>query len=121
MFSSVWPLQLLSTPLHTSGEGPTAPLQTVEPVWPIVVPALHRPVQLATSAPGQRSPQATPTSVAFSSVWPLQLSSRPLQISGIGPTTCVHVKPLGPGPDIAPHCHAAVQAPVVLTDGALHV
>ena len=48
--------------------------------------------------PGHASPHTTPTSVGFSSVCPLQLSSSPLQISGIGPTVCEHVSPLGPVP-----------------------
>src|SRR5438876_277768 len=77
-FSSTTPLQLLSLPSHTSAVGPTALAQVRVPFVHAYTPGLHWPMQLATSPPGQGVPQAPPTSVAFSSTRPLQLSSMPL-------------------------------------------
>src|SRR5439155_1192956 len=84
--SSTRPLQSSSTPLQVSGVGPVEPLQTLVPFWHMMVPAAHAPWQPAGVPPGQLVPQATPTSVSLSSTMPLQSSSMPLQISGIGPT-----------------------------------
>src|SRR5947199_283804 len=72
--SSTWPLQLLSRPSQTSALGWTCWLQTTAPAMQAVVPAAHTPrlpVEQATLPPGLPS-----------SVWPLQLSSAPLQVSG---------------------------------------
>src|SRR5262245_31329812 len=77
--SSVCPLQLLSCPSQTSGAGaPAVALRTV-PV----------PSPRQTFTPGRaQSPipteQAEPRSTKGSSTAPLQLSSRPLQVSTVG-------------------------------------
>src|SRR5206468_1991419 len=63
---------------------------------------------------------ATPTPEGELSVSPSQLSSLPLQVSAMGPTTWVQVSPLGPGPGAPVQAHAARHSPVVFTAPAVH-
>src|SRR5438445_427414 len=83
--SSVRALQSLSLPSHTSAVGPVDPVQVRMPLAQVMVPALHSPMQLATTPPGQLVAQAAPTSVGLLSTVPLQSSSTPLQVSAVGP------------------------------------
>src|SRR5438093_254781 len=84
--SSIAPLQSLSSPSQVSGEGPTEPEHTLAPFAQASVPGRHWPTQLAGSPPGHAEPHAVPTSIGLSSTVPLQLLSRPSQVSGCGPT-----------------------------------
>src|SRR5436305_246790 len=120
--SSTTPLQSLSIPSQISGLGPLDPEQSFAPLVHTTTPGLHWPMQLASIPPGQAEPQAPPTSVSLdgSSTIPLQSSSSPLQVSGIGPTVCRQVRPLGPGPGVAAHTQLAAHWPAVLTFGSVH-
>src|SRR4051812_47968391 len=96
--SSTRPLQSLSLPSQTSAVGAVEPTQLGPPFAQTVRPALHSPTQLATRPPGQPAPQGRPTSPGASSTAPSQSSSRPLQVSGVGPTAWRQVRPAGPDP-----------------------
>src|SRR5690349_12865398 len=56
------------------------------------MPALHWPMQLATSPPGHSVPHAPPTSVRLSSIEPSQSLSMPSQTSDEGPTFPEHCR-----------------------------
>src|SRR5438105_4763365 len=90
MPSSMVPLQSLSTPSHTSADGPTEPVHPFTPDEQVIVPALHWPTQFATSPPGQRVAHAAPTSVGLLSTAPSQSSSMPLHTSALGPIDPAH-------------------------------
>ena len=83
--SSVWPSQLSSRPLHTSGaallSGPPGSLEHIglPPVPHMTLPMPHSPV------PRHGEPTARPPRENPSSVRPSQLSSKPLQISAWTP------------------------------------
>src|SRR5439155_14206744 len=109
-FMLVMPVQSVETPLQTLGCGCTSPWHTTAPLTQAVVPGLHggaAPVA-GNMVPGsgtsgvQGEPPTTPTrgSIRLSSIMPLQLSSMPLQISGLGPTVCTQVSPFGPEPGL---------------------
>src|ERR1051325_6175231 len=72
------PSQLSSSPLQTSAIGMPVALQTSCPFWQTNVPDWQVPSPLPHFSP-------TPGNVP-SSIWPLQLSSMPLQTSGCGVT-----------------------------------
>src|SRR5206468_200152 len=65
--SSIRLLQSLSTPSHTSGDGPTDPEHTFAPFTQIANPGLHWPTHFVMSPIGHASPQTCPTSIGFSS------------------------------------------------------
>src|SRR5579862_9376863 len=104
------PVQSVETPLHWFGCGPTSPWQTTAPFTHAVTPGLHGGVGpvAGNMVPGSGTsgvhgePPVTPTrgSIKLLSICPSQLSSTPLQISGIGPTPCTHVSPFGPEPGL---------------------
>ncbi len=96
MLLSTVPSQSSSRPLQVSTPRTVAPTQVLAPATHCQVPV----VQQSVSAPVDDGQQAIDShgSVRLSSGVPSQSSSAPLQVSAAGPTVCVQVRPLGPGP-----------------------
>src|SRR5262249_41136773 len=82
--SSIWPLQLLSTPSHTSVVGGRPPTHSRLPFTQKILPFW----QLPTS-----EPHGWPTPGTLSSMMPLQSSSRPLHTSGVPPVPPEQTRP----------------------------
>src|ERR1043165_1381446 len=102
--SSTTPSQSLSTPSQVSTVGPTSPGHTSAPFEQVRRPVLHAPIEL---------PHTWLASIGLSSTWPLQSSSRPLQRSGVGPTSPAHCR-LPPTQIVVPSRHS--PAPLVPHD-----
>src|SRR4051812_25554880 len=102
--SSPVPLQSSSRPLHVSTDGPTFPLHTSPPFVHATTPALHWPLQFATSPPGHKFPHATPTPAGLSSTTPLQRATTPPALKSPSP-------PPPPGRLLAPPAVAVSFAP----------
>src|SRR5690606_9737708 len=97
-FSSVWPLQLLSSPSPHESEPAACWVcwHTIEPPVQAVVPAPPMPARPDVQAP---PPPGLP-----SSVWPLQSLSTLSQASAEGAVVGVHIIP-PPEHDIVPSAH----------------
>src|SRR5882672_9245697 len=82
--TSALPSQSLSLPSQISAAGPMQPSQTIPPLRHNVFPAVHTPTPTcACVSLGQRQAAPTPGRTP-SSMRPLQSSSLPLHVSGLG-------------------------------------